>query len=100
MFYLILLVIFLIQFLVVLAALIFALFMARPEVPLSADAGSEKAETEDGERKSAQAPEEKDSATGKGGSWPSNIAAFAVPSRGILYESAPEWYCPARISRG
>jgi len=99
-FYLILLVVFLIQFLVVLGALIFVIFTARPEVPLSGDAGLEKTEAEDRDRKSAQAPEKKDSASGKGGSWPSNIAAFALPSRGILYEGPPEWHCPARISRG
>ena len=100
MFYLILLVVFLIQFLVVLGALMFAIFMARPEVPLSGDAGLEKNEAQDRDRKSAHAPEKKGSASGKGGWWPSNIAAFALPSRGILYEGAPEWYCPARISRG
>jgi len=36
LFYLVLLIIFLIQFLVVLAALMFAVFLARPEVPFSA----------------------------------------------------------------
>jgi len=35
--YLVLLIIFLIQFLVVLAALMFAIFLTRPEVPLSGD---------------------------------------------------------------
>ena len=37
MLYLVLLIIFLIQFLVVLAALMFAIFLTRPEVPLSGD---------------------------------------------------------------
>jgi hypothetical protein len=44
---LVLLIIFLIQFLVVLAALIFAIFLTRPEVPLSGDS-SLKATTAEG----------------------------------------------------
>ena len=47
MLYLVLLIIFLIQFLVVLTALMFAIFLARPEVPLSGDS-SLKATTTQG----------------------------------------------------
>ena len=43
---LILLIIFLIQFLVVLAALIFAIFLTRPEVPLSGNSSLEATPTE------------------------------------------------------
>jgi hypothetical protein len=45
--YLVLLIIFLIQFLVVLAALMFAIFLTRPEIPLSGDS-SLKATTTQG----------------------------------------------------
>ncbi len=43
---LILLIIFLIQFLVVLAALVFAIFLTRPEVPLSGDSSLQPTTTE------------------------------------------------------
>lgn len=43
---LILLIIFLIQFLVVLAALMFAIFLTRPEVPLSGDSSLKATTTE------------------------------------------------------
>jgi len=43
---LILLIIFLVQFLVVLAALLFAIFLTRPEVPLSGDSSLEATTTE------------------------------------------------------
>ena len=56
MFYLILLVFFLIQFLVILGVLIFAIFFARPKVPLSGDGTQER--PPDREQRSFRPPED------------------------------------------
>jgi hypothetical protein len=113
MLYLILLIIFLIQFLVVLGALIFVIFAARPEVPFSGDGEQGGTAPEDRDHLSPRPPEEKPSASGKNASRssrkpagevlatrPSPLAAFARPSKEILYESALQWpSILARISR-
>ena len=102
MFYIVLLIIFLIQFLVALGALMFVIFLARPEVPLSGDGALKK--TCDRDRLHPHPPEEKGSASGKNGSRqvskpprqvlvtrPATLAAFAFPPAETLPESAPEW---------
>jgi hypothetical protein len=113
MLYLILLIIFLIQFLVVLGALIFVIFVARPEVPFSGDIEQGGTAPEDRGRLSPRPPEEKPPASGKNASRssrkptkevmatrPSTLPAFARPSKEILYESALQWpFILVRISR-
>jgi flagellar basal body-associated protein FliL len=63
--YLILLIIFLIQFLVVLGALIFVTFVARPEVPFSGDGEQGSTAPEGRDHLSPRPPEEKPPASGK-----------------------------------
>jgi hypothetical protein len=113
MLYTILLIIFLIQFLVVLGALIFVIFLARPEVPFSGDISQERPTPDDRDHPPPHPPEGKTSASKKNASrsptkpaqqvmatWPSTLAAFARPSKEILYESAPQWSSiVVRISR-
>jgi hypothetical protein len=114
MLYLILLVIFLIQFLVALGALMFIIFVARSEVPLLGDGSQERTALDDRDGLSPRPPEGKPPASGKNASrssWkpasqvvptrPSTLPAFARPSKEILYESAPQWpFIVVRISRG
>jgi hypothetical protein len=65
MLYLILLVIFLIQFLVVLGALMFVIFVARPEVPYYGDVAQERTAPEDRDHLSTHPREENSPASGK-----------------------------------
>jgi flagellar basal body-associated protein FliL len=93
MLYLILLVIFLIQFLVVLVALSFVIFTARPEVPFSGNGMKERTAPDDRDRPSPRPPEEKPPTSGKNASGsskdpakrvtvtqPPTLVAFARPS--------------------
>jgi hypothetical protein len=114
MLYMILLIIFLIQFLVVLGALIFVIFVARPEVPFLGDGSQERTAPDDRGRLSPRPPEGKSPASGKNASRssrkpakevlatrPSPLPAFPRPSKEILYESALQWpSILVRISRG
>jgi hypothetical protein len=113
MLYLILLVIFLIQFLVALGALMFIIFVARPEVPLLGDGSQERTAPDDRDRLSPRPRGGKPPASGKNVSrssrksayqvvptLPSTLPAFARPSKEILYESAAQWpSIVVRISR-
>jgi flagellar basal body-associated protein FliL len=65
MLYLILLVIFLIQFLVVLGALMFVIFVARPEVPFSGDGEQERTAPEDRDHLPTHPREGNSAASGK-----------------------------------
>jgi hypothetical protein len=108
----VLLIIFLIQFLVALGALMFLISAARPEVPLSGEGPQEGTAPDDRDRLSSRPPEGKPP-SGKNVSRssrkpanqvvptrPSTLPAFARPSKEILYESAAQWpSIVVRISR-
>lgn len=107
---LILLIIFLIQFLVVLGALMFVIFLARPEVPFIGQGPQERQAPGDRGRLRARPFEGESPASGENSSRsprtptrqvmairPSTHAAFGRPSLEILYENAPQW--PSNIAR-
>jgi hypothetical protein len=63
--YLVLLIIFLIQFLVVLGALVFVIFLARPEVPFSGEDSQERSAHDDRHHLSPRPPEGEPPTSGK-----------------------------------
>jgi hypothetical protein len=99
--YLILVISFLIQFLVILGALISVIFFARPEVPLLGDGTEERFTTRGRDQR---LPERMPPTSGRNASrnsWnptrPPVLAAFRCPSYEVLYEIAAQW--PSMFAR-
>jgi len=93
MLYLILLVIFLIQFLVVLVALSFVIFTARPEVPFSGNGMKKRTAPDDRDRPSPRPPEGKPPTSGKNA-----LGSLKGPTKRVMVTQPPTLMPFARTS--
>ena len=93
MLYMFLLAFFLVQFLVIVGVILFAIFFSRPEVPLKGDGGLERVAVGQGGKDASRDSQKLMNrlVTVR----PSVLAAFASPSGGRPYQGSvqgPSWY--------